>query len=757
MLSQIKPAKMKKSILLLLLMPLLTFSQTYNFNSDVVGNVPSNVTVSNGTVQVSAHSTQGNGMEVAAGSALNAIVSMDLFPSSANYSVVWKETYTSVRRSGFLLRGTGSNAITNSPGLKQGYLFQSNTTSGDCRIYRSNASGFTQLATTTALKAPGVDTPRWFKANVDGSTLTLDYSDNGTTFTNVITTTDATYASGTTQYVLGFGQGAGGMYIDDVTFEAGVSPSDISIENISPYQVIQRDALGKADILVEGVYIGTPTSIEARWNGNAAWTPLTLDANGAGTFSGTLLNQPQGQGVLEVRFSNNPLIINSVANVGIGDIYIIAGQSNASGRGLTLNTYTHGSLKATVFGNNDTWAELTDPVDSNSGQVDVVSSDAAVGSPWPLVATSIMASQNVPVAFVPTAKGGSSIQAWQPGANHANASTLYGSMNRRITAVGGNVKAILFFQGEKDANNGTSQANYTTLLNNFINTVDTDFSGLKTMVGQIGHSSYSEDLVRAGQISVLQTNSKAILGPVTYDINLSDEGGDTLHFKSNSDMAEFARRWYKAIEKAFYSGTNGYGPIVDSENILYSVSQNKITVPFTDDTTPVINPASTVTATAFNLKNNGVTIGISSLAIVNNTIELTPATELNILQTITLSYALQDAAVDNAIYDNENLPAENFYNLTVSTNAALGIIKNKFGNKLVIYPNPTNGIFSIDLGNTCKSVKVTIMDLSGKQIQTKNYNNSQLLDLNIESKSAGIYLMAIESGENKAIIKLLKK
>lgn len=373
-----------------------------------------------------------------------------------------------------------------------------------------------------------------------------------------------------------------------------------------------------------------------------------------------------------------------------------------------------------------------------------MSSDVATGSPWPLVATSIMTSQNVSVAFAPTAKGGSFILQWLPEVNNSDVSTLYGSMNRRITAVGGKVKGVLFFQGERDAVEETAQALNETRFNTFINTAASDFNGLKTMIGQIGHSnSNSNNSVRAGQINVLHTNSNAILWPVTYDINLSDEGGDILHFKSDNDITEFARRWYKSIEKAFYSGTNGYGPITENANIVYSASLNKITVPFNDDTLPIINLGSTVETTSFDLKNNRVSVAISSLMIVDNTIELTPLTVLNIGQTITLSYASNNDGVDSAIYDNEDLPFENFFNLTVN-DASLGVIENSFTSKPLIYNNPTEGNFSIDLRSVYKSVTVKVMSLNGKLIQSKNYNEIQLLHFNIESILTGIYLLVIE-------------
>lgn len=77
-------------------------------------------------------------------------------------------------------------------------------------------------------------------------------------------------------------------------------------------------------------------------------------------------------------------------------------------------------------------------------------------------------------------------------------------------------------------------------------------------------------------------------------------------------------------------------------------------------------------------------------------------------------------------------------------------------NALTVYPNPTDGDFSIDLGGTFNTVTITMTDLSGKLIQSKTYNESQLLNLKIE-EPAGVYLIKIESGDKKAVIRLLKE
>ncbi len=90
------------------------------------------------------------------------------------------------------------------------------------------------------------------------------------------------------------------------------------------------------------------------------------------------------------------------------------------------------------------------------------------------------------------------------------------------------------------------------------------------------------------------------------------------------------------------------------------------------------------------------------------------------------------------------------------TITGVGMIENDFGNKLSLYPNPTEGNFSIDLGDKHQIVNLTITDLSGKLILSNTYNDSQLLNLKLEEPT-GVYLLIIESGAKKAVIRLIKE
>jgi hypothetical protein len=85
-----------------------------------------------------------------------------------------------------------------------------------------------------------------------------------------------------------------------------------------------------------------------------------------------------------------------------------------------------------------------------------------------------------------------------------------------------------------------------------------------------------------------------------------------------------------------------------------------------------------------------------------------------------------------------------------------GIMENTFGDDLVVYPNPTNGNFSVDLGEKYAHIKINITDINGSLIQSSEYKNSQILNLSI-TEPKGIYLMIIESAEQRTVIQLVKQ
>ena len=320
----------------------------------------------------------------------------------------------------------------------------------------------------------------------------------------------------------------------------------VTLTSPRTYQVFQRDAAGRGDIVVAGRGTGFVGPVQVRW-GAGAWS--TVPRRTDGSFSVVLADRGASQKTVIARSAGTPSIAARARYVGVGDIYIVAGQSNAVGVSGTRFTYSNPKLHAAMFGNDDHWGDLRDPTDSARGQVDRVSADvAAGGSVWPGVATALMAAEHVPVAFVPCAHGGTTIAAWQRrAAAPMSPGTLYGSMARRIAAVGGRVRAVLFWQGEADARHGTPGDAYETALRQLAEDVRHDF-GCKVVVAQIGDYC-AERWTGANVVAVRLAQQDAwgkhgvVAGPVLYDIDL----GDKVHFVAPTAIGTAARRWAASI------------------------------------------------------------------------------------------------------------------------------------------------------------------------------------------------------------------
>ncbi len=79
-----------------------------------------------------------------------------------------------------------------------------------------------------------------------------------------------------------------------------------------------------------------------------------------------------------------------------------------------------------------------------------------------------------------------------------------------------------------------------------------------------------------------------------------------------------------------------------------------------------------------------------------------------------------------------------------------------FSKDFLIYPNPTNGLFSIDLGCNYTPTTITITDINGRVIHSNTYNESQVVTLMLEA-SPGVYVLVADSGVKKTTVRLIKE
>ncbi len=128
----------------------------------------------------------------------------------------------------------------------------------------------------------------------------------------------------------------------------------------------------------------------------------------------------------------------------------------------------------------------------------------------------------------------------------------------------------------------------------------------------------------------------------------------------------------------------------------------------------------------------------------NNNAEIANQTGQSFTATVNGSYAVE--LTQNGCVDTTSC-------ITISS---VGIVENSFGSEFTVYPNPTNGNFSIDLGTVYENTQITITDISGRLVVSKNMTASQVLNLTIE-EAAGIYFVTVEADNKKAVIHLVKE
>jgi len=243
------------------------------------------------------------------------------------------------------------------------------------------------------------------------------------------------------------------------------------------YQVFQRGPANAADIRVEGSVQGADGKpVEARIVKAGMDLPgfewKQAGQAASGRWSAELKNVPAGGPYrLEFRVAGSQDVA-SVAHVLVGDLWVLAGQSNMEGVGnledLPLPSAMVNSLDMT-----DTWVVAEDPLHrlvdaadrvhwrkNAKGEIAKLEGEelrkwisarrkgAGAGLPFAL---EMVRRTGVPVGLIPCAHGGTSMDQWSPDLKDRGGDSLYGAMLRRIRLAGGRVRGVLWYQGESDA------------------------------------------------------------------------------------------------------------------------------------------------------------------------------------------------------------------------------------------------------------------------------------------------------------------
>lgn len=338
------------------------------------------------------------------------------------------------------------------------------------------------------------------------------------------------------------------------------------IENM-PYQV---NSSGLADITRTVNYVGSPTSIRARFNGGT-WTVVDASPSG-GTSTFTLSDQPAGHGLFEVDFSNDALVTDSVT-LGIGNIIVSEGQSNADGTLDEESTYT-GTQPAFIYPVERTvWTAINDYPQTPGNYTH-----------YRRLANIIEADTNQPVYIVDTAYASTGLYDgspntpgdWMPGGKAYDRAVL-------IINDSGITDALceVWFQGYNDAFFGTTKSEYETQL-------PLTLAGLKTATGLTsvetvvvaGLQGSNDPLldIRAAHLGLWDSEPTLHPGAVLADIDIVSGGGDGIHLKTNVQSEVYCQRLWAMVKAAFLNGTAVRGPRFNSAT--YTASPDEVLVSF---------------------------------------------------------------------------------------------------------------------------------------------------------------------------------
>ncbi|MBQ7839968.1 MAG: hypothetical protein IJ390_05720 [Lachnospiraceae bacterium] len=150
-----------------------------------------------------------------------------------------------------------------------------------------------------------------------------------------------------------------------------------------------------------------------------------------------------------------------VSHIGVGDLYVIAGQSNSAGYGKDY-VYDPCELGVHVLKNNGTWQLASHPLQDSTGagQRPVNMDGGSTGhSLYLSFAKYLKRELHYPIGLIQTSRGGSFMDQWSPAGGE-----LYVNMMERIQQVGGKVKGIVWYQGCSDADKDHCSAYYEKFL-----------------------------------------------------------------------------------------------------------------------------------------------------------------------------------------------------------------------------------------------------------------------------------------------------
>lgn len=361
--------------------------------------------------------------------------------------------------------------------------------------------------------------------------------------------------------------------------------------------IFQRENDNTSTIYLSGSIYQSTDSVQARVQAeetgqglSSDWITIQRNPQG-GIFQGGL-KAKGGWYRLEVQsFAGGKVIGNDVVRkIGIGEVFIITGQSNAQG------FQNYGAVGAAddrvncVTYDNSTANSLNDPPAPAFQQLSATSLIGPRGQSawcWGVLGDLLVKQYNVPVLFINTAWAGTTIKNWSESAA--------GQITKNIFAIGTpdenfpvgmpyanlvialryycslqGLRAVLWQQGETDnVPLNSTRKDYGDAMQFIVNKTRADTERYPAWV--LARSSYnlgkvSQDIIQAQNDVINTYNNNVFAGPFTDNIQIPRF--DDVHFGNrptnnpgDKGLNDLGQAWYESLNAVFFSSSRPLPPL----------------------------------------------------------------------------------------------------------------------------------------------------------------------------------------------------
>jgi sialate O-acetylesterase len=223
----------------------------------------------------------------------------------------------------------------------------------------------------------------------------------------------------------------------------------------------------------------------------------------------------------------------------VGDVWLLAGQSNMQGVGLVKPT-PRGINDVRAFYMDEKWGIAKEPVHNVWAAKDRVHALSNKGGPRPkelpigagpgvAFGQEMFKYSGIPQGLVPCAKGATSMDKWSPKLKVEGGNSLYGAMYGRFLKLGAKVAGVVWYQGCSDTGVDSCKT-YSQKMKNFIRTCRKDFKSkelpfIMVQIGRVVSSGRNQDgwtMVRNEQYKLSETFKKNFAVVAALDLEMED-------------------------------------------------------------------------------------------------------------------------------------------------------------------------------------------------------------------------------------------